>query len=265
MLQPLEKISDPKLLLAFDYDGTLSVPEFQNPPVDPHFFNCIKYLRKRHNAVWGICTGRTMIHMYDGFTEARFPFVPDFIVARERDLLFPNHLGRFVDDKVWLKESEKKHAKLFKKSKKVFKQVQEFITSETQGRWVSEPTDPAGIITKTEEEMDRVVEFLKTLKMPDELSHERNSIYFRFSHSDYSKGTCLREIGRRLGLPAEKTMAAGDNYNDLSMLNSEVARAVICPGNAKSEVIAHVQKLGGTVGQGKGSVGIMQAMSRYFA
>jgi len=221
MLQPLEKISDPKLLLAFDYDGTLSVPEFQNPPVDPHFFNCIKYLRKRHNAVWGICTGRTMIHMYDGFTEARFPFVPDFIVARERDLLFPNHLGRFVDDKVWLKESEKKHAKLFKKSKKVFKQVQEFIASETQGRWVSEPTDPAG--------------------------------------------TCLREIGRRLGLPAEKTMAAGDNYNDLSMLNSEVARAVICPGNAKSEVIAHVQKLGGTVGQGKGSVGIMQAMSRYFA
>jgi len=203
--------------------------------------------------------------MYDGFSEARFPFLPDFIVARERDLLFPNNLGRFVEDKDWLKVSEKKHTKLFKKSKKVFKQVQAFIAAETEGQWISEPTDPAGIITKTEEEMDRVVEFLKTIKMPDELSHERNSIYFRFSHADYSKGTCLAEIARRLDLPAEKTFAAGDNYNDLSMLQPEIAGTLICPLNAKPEVQTHVRHHEGTIGQGYGSQGIIKALSGYFS
>lgn len=49
-----------------------------------------------------------------------------------------------------------------------------------------------------------------------------------------SKGAALRELQRRLGVTAEETMAFGDYFNDLDMLNAAVWS--FCPENGHEEI-----------------------------
>ena len=60
----------------------------------------------------------------------------------------------------------------------------------------------------------------------------RNTIYFRFAHRDYTKGSALGAITRELGLGAQNCFAVGDHLNDLSMLNRSYAQQLTCPANA---------------------------------
>ena len=263
-LSPLEKPAQAQVLLGFDYDGTLAVDGVV-PEVSPHFFECVKYIREKHQAIWGICTGRSMFQLVEGFNEGQFPFLPDFVIAREREIYFPGNFGRWTADKQWNDTSEKLHGKLFKKSKRTLKKIQTYVEKETQGQWICQPGDPAGFISHDEAEMDRVVAFVEELKKPEELTHERNGIYMRFSHANYNKGTCLAELGRRLDILPSHTFAAGDNYNDLTMLTHEVAENLACPANSKEEIKAHVRSLGGHVGTKAGSEGIIQCLAKYFA
>ena len=48
------------------------------------FFELIRKLREEQGVIWGINTGRSMEHMVEGFMESRFPFLPDWVVAREQ-------------------------------------------------------------------------------------------------------------------------------------------------------------------------------------
>lgn len=99
-------------VLSFDFDGTLHDP-VAVPPVPPEFFEHIARLREMHGAVWGGNTGRSMPQLVLGFIESRFPFVPDWVVAREREIWFPNHFGRWLAHEKWNKKCEKDIAKLF--------------------------------------------------------------------------------------------------------------------------------------------------------
>jgi len=82
--------------------------------------------------------------------------------------------------------------------------------------------------------------------------------------SGYSKGTALSELSRLIGLDAASCFAAGDNYNDLSMLNPQHARMIACPGNALAPIKQIVHSRGGFVAARPASEGMMEALNHYF-
>ena len=93
----------------------------------------------------------------------------------------------------------------------------------------------------------------------------RNTIYVRFCHEAYSKGTALGELARLTGISRDEIFAAGDHYNDLPMLDGRHAAWVACPGNAVEAVKRAVREAGGYVAQGLCSDGIVEALRHFGA
>ena len=235
------------------------------PPIDSRLLDWIELLREEREMIWGVCTGRSMMHLMEGLSEG-VPFLPDFAVTRERELYFPNDFGRFVPDQEWAKKCDKDHKRLFKKIRKELKAVRQYVEEVAKGEWVEVPGDLAGVVLPDEEGMEGLLAEVERLCGGcRNLSYERNSIYLRFSHSDYGKGSALQEISRRVGVSPAEVIAAGDNFNDLSMLTAEVTSSPICPGNAVPEVKKLVQERGGRAGDSLASKGLVEALEGVFA
>ncbi len=265
-MPPLTVLPQPEnwnAVLGFDFDDTL-VDHDQTPLIASDFFDCIKWIRANYGAAWGICTGRSLYQLIEGFNEAKFPFLPDYVVVREREIFTPGDFGRWTPDEAWNTSCEKEHHKLFRKAKRPLKKIQKFVETETQGRWVSVEGDAAGIVASTVEEMDGILTFVKEVKTPPNLTYERNGIYLRFSHHEFSKGTCLVEVAKRWGQTPETILAVGDNFNDLSMLQPEVCASCGCPANAVQAVRDWVRERGGKVASKNTSHGVMEVLGHYF-
>ena len=96
------------------------------------------------------------------------------------------------------------------------------------------------------------------------LHYQRNSVYLRFCHVDYDKGTALAELGRLLEIPVGSIFAAGDHYNDLPMLDGRAAKHVACPANAIAAVKQTVRAAGGHVSAAEDGYGLVDALKRHF-
>lgn len=263
-MRKLPLVEKPGGILAFDFDGTMHSPEHQ-PPVDTRLLEWIEFLRDRKQSIWGICTGRSLMHLLEGLAEG-VPFLPDFVVTRERELYFPNRYGRFQPDDSWNNACDKAHKKLFKKSRRELKAVQVYVEEVAKGEWVETEGDLAGVVLPHEDEMPGLLDEIKRrCKGCADLGYERNGIYLRFSHSRYGKGPALSEIMHRSELSPQQVITAGDNFNDLSMLTPELSSCPICPGNAVPEVKVRVKHCGGVVGSSNASVGLVEAFEEIFA
>lgn len=251
---------EPAWLLAFDFDGTLAVPD-EKPPVEPEFFELIESMRKSHQIVWGVNTGRSLMFTAQGLAEARFPFLPDYLIVREREIYFPNEFGRWIPVADWNQRCEKDHRRLFRKHRRYLKQTQKWVESETAAVWGFQTEEPAGIVSSTAKEMDGIVARLdQELENYPMLSYQRNGIYLRFSHSDYHKGSAMAEVGRLIGVRASQTFAIGDSHNDLDMLDVSHAAHLACPGNACDEVKLRIDRSGGYLAEGVASAGVVEAL-----
>src|SRR5205823_14168892 len=122
----------------------------------------------------------------------------------------------------------------------------------------------AGLIAASEEEMDRVTEFIEGARAKEpKFNYQRNTIYLRFCHADYHKGAALAELARLIDIPRESIFAAGDHHNDISMLDGEVAGVPACPANAIEEVKAAVRSAGGYVAQREHGAGVREALRHF--
>ena len=249
-------------LFSFDFDGTL-VDEPPHPAVNPALNAFLEYV-KAQGGLWAVNTGRTLFQALDGIAQHQIRPLPDFIMAKERELYAPSQFNRWVDVGDWNQRCQKEHRRFLKTHRKLFKRVQKFLENETQAQWIEGMEETPGIITTSEEEMSHVCRFIEAETLHDEvISYERNSIYLRFSHAAYNKGTVLQELARHVDMPREKICAAGDNHNDLSMLCPTVADCRVCPSNAIQEVQAAVSAApGGIIGQGRASFGILDGIQR---
>ena len=99
---------------------------------------------------------------------------------------------------------------------------------------------------------------------PKNLSYERNSIYLRFAHSNYNKGTAAASLGELIGVPPTNTFVIGDNHNDLSMLDKEIASMIACPANSVQSVKDKVRKQGGYVASQNSGSGVAEAIRHFF-
>ena len=254
----------PQWLLAFDFDGTLVDPDAR-PPVDPQFFEVIERLRSSHHACWMINTGRSLLHTVEGLMQARFPFLPDVLIVREREIYRPNEFSRWVADNAWNKSCDKAHKKLFRKQRRVLGGIRKWIEFETAAVWGVQEGEPDGIVASTASEMDGIVAWIdQKIGHVSELSYQRNGIYLRFSHADYHKGTAMREVARQLGLSTDQAFAIGDSHNDLDMLDPAMASRIACPANAVEAVKAQVTARGGYVAQANASQGVVESLHRFF-
>jgi len=93
------------------------------------------------------------------------------------------------------------------------------VEQHTGAQWMDIEGEPAGIISRTEEEMAWIVNHITPMCAGEPLlSWQRNSIYLRFGHRDYQKGSSLSEVARIYQLAAADCFAMGDSHNDLEMV-----------------------------------------------
>ena len=253
-----------KPLLCFDFDGTLVDHEVHGP-VPPGLLDRIAALKQQREATWAINTGRSLFQAIAGITDHVVHPCPDFVIAKEREIYFQNQQKRWVDFGDWNRRCERAHVKLFRAHKRFFNRVRNYLQLHTAAEFVESKEEPAGIVAHDEAEMGRICAFLDEHRRElPELSYERNTIYLRFAHRDYNKGSALTELARMLEIPASDIFAAGDNHNDLSMLCGAAAGMVACPANAVPMVRETVRSAGGSVASARAGDGMSQALDHYF-
>ncbi len=206
-----------------------------------------------------------MPQVVEGFIESNFPFLPDWVVAREREIHFPNNFGRFAPHREWNDRCEKEIHKLFKKSKKALKLVRKEVEEHTGARYIEMDGEPAGLISRTEEEMEWIVDRIAPIigTVPD-LGWQRNSIYLRFGHRNYQKGSTLSEVARLFGLDTARTFAAGDSHNDIEMLSLEHSGYAACPANAVAAIRELIASRDGLITTAAHGQGIVEALRKAF-
>jgi hydroxymethylpyrimidine pyrophosphatase-like HAD family hydrolase len=250
-------------MLSFDFDGTLHHPA-DSPPVPAEFFDLIKLLREEHGALWCVNTGRSLPYLIEGFIESGFPFLPDWVVAREREIYQPNAMGRMIPHAGWNRRCEHEMHRLFDRASDFLKTIRHEVLEHTGAEWIAMDGEPAGIISRTEEEMDWICERINALVPPLDLGWQRNTIYLRFGHNAFHKGSSLGEISRLTGLTAKACFAIGDGHNDLEMLHPEYAASVACPANAVAEVREQVIANAGYVTNQRHGMGVAEALQHVF-
>jgi hydroxymethylpyrimidine pyrophosphatase-like HAD family hydrolase len=251
-------------VLAFDFDGTLHDPA-EEPAVPVEFFEMLLSLRHEHAMVWGINTGRSLAQMVEGFTESAFPFLPDWVVAREREIYLPAGFGRWLPLEEWNRTGERQIHDLFKRARSLMETIRHQVVEATGAQWIAMDGEPAAIIARTDEDMEWIVGKLHALASAEPLlSWQRNSIYLRFGHRDFQKGSSLSEVARHYSLGAPRCLAIGDSHNDLAMLDPRHAAMVGCPGNAVAEVQQHVAAIGGYVAQALHGAGVIETVRHFF-
>lgn len=251
-------------LLSTDFDGTLVCRTGESAFLDPKCMELIGQLQDS-GAVWAINTGRSVDLLESGLTDFSFPFRPDFILTSERDVFRPGSNGEkwqaFGD---WNERCARAHADLFSSSQSILAEVIDFVNQKTKARIIYEPEGPAGLITVSEEEMDRVTEFIEQARQKQpKFNYQRNTVYLRFCHDDYHKGAALAELARLIDVPRENIFAAGDHHNDISMLDGKIAAMPSCPANAIDEVKNAVREAGGYVAQSDHGAGVGEALEHF--
>lgn len=263
-MKPLESPALPGAILSFDFDGTLYHPAGR-PPVSLRFFATIERLRREKGALWGINTGRSIGHVVEGLVDGRFPFSPDWVVAREREIWLPNSAGRWVPLEPWNKECEREQHRFFKEVGHVLDAIRHEVEEHTGATWIEQPGDPAGLVARTEEEMAWIIGRVEALAAGEPfLGWQRNSIWLRFGHKKYQKGSSLAEVARHFGLTPAQSFAIGDSHNDFEMLSPGAAAMFACPSNAVPEIRKHVTSQGGHACLLDHSEGCVEAMEHFF-
>lgn len=251
-------------LLSTDFDGTL-VDHDATPPVSPTLFDAFSELRRR-GVLWAVNTGRELFHIEEGLREFGFPLEPDYVLTAEREVFHRKPDGRWHDYGDWNVRCIRAHDALFAQAKPLLADIRAFLERNGNAQPIFEGERMIGLATETDEQMDRVCEFLERERRRVPGFHfMRNTIYVRFCHEDYSKGTALGELARLIGIGREEIFAAGDHYNDLPMLDGRHARWVACPANAVHAVKTAVTQADGYVARAPCSEGIVEALRHFRA
>ncbi|KAB2641598.1 MAG: HAD-IIB family hydrolase [Verrucomicrobia bacterium] len=251
-------------VLAFDFDGTLHDPATQ-PTVPAEFSDLLHTLRRDHAVGWGINTGRSLAHLLEGLHESGISIQPDWVVAREREIYFCDSGGCWQPLDAWNQTCEAQIHGLFKHAGELLETMRHLVEHSTGAQWIAMNGEPAGLIARTDEEMAWIVSQLEVLASAEPLlSWQRNSIYLRFGHRDFQKGSSLSEVARHYALDASTCFAIGDSYNDLAMLDARHARMIACPGNAIADVKQHVALSGGYLAHASHGSGVIEALRHFF-
>ncbi len=249
-------------LLSTDFDGTL-VDHYEQPAVDPEFMEALGSLRAR-GVLWAVNTGRDFQFMLDGLREYGFPFDPDYVLTAEREVFHRGEGGKWQDFGDWNERCYRAHDELFTQAETLLSDIHAYLSREANAQPIYDGNRLIGLTAENEMATDRICAFLdrERTRVPG-FRYMRNTIYVRFCHEGYSKGTALAELGRLTGIAPDQIFAAGDHFNDLPMLDGRHARWVSCPENAVGAVKNAVLAAGGYVATRGCSAGVLEALRHF--
>jgi HAD superfamily hydrolase (TIGR01484 family) len=248
-------------LLSVDFDGTL-IRNWAPPPFPAELVEVLNQLR-RSGVFLAINTGRTIRLVEEALGLAGFPVRPDFALTSEREVFRWNG-SSWEDFGEWNSRCRKEHDALFAHCGALLEQIEQDLAP-TNARLYYEESRFSGVVSTTNDEMDEICRLIdaKSADFQD-FAYQRNSIYLRFCHSAYHKGAALGELQRLTGISSNETFAAGDNFNDLPMLNLAFARYLACPSNALENVKTAVRNQGGFVASEDSGFGVCKALRHFF-
>ncbi len=248
-------------LISTDFDGTLH-SDFGPTRIPEEVLQVIEQLREG-GAKWVINTGRDMQGVMEGLERSGVMAKPDGLVLVEREI----HLlegGRYRSVEAWNSACAEDHHGVFKKVRTDLARLTSWVQSRFNATVYEDAYSPFCLLAGNNADANEIHQYMEDYcqEVPG-LTVVRNSIYARFSHCGYNKGTSLDEVRRIFGMKVENTFAAGDHLNDLPMLLTKHAKYLAAPGNAVEEVKESVLKQGGYVSVKHEGHGVAEALN-YF-
>ena len=254
----------PSGLLCFDLDGTLVKKHgTPNSRFHPRFLDYLAELRSA-GFLWVINSGRSLNSIIGALSEYRIRLLPDFIIARESEIYRQGQLGRWEDFGDWNISARDDQRRFIKTHSRVFKRLKKAYSGD-HARFIESDDGQLSVITRSSRAMDTLCENMASISdtSPD-FGYQRNGIHLRFTHSSYHKGTALKELCRMVNVAPLHVFIAGDNDNDLPMLDTTYGARLACPANAIDRVKKTVLQANGYAGTAEASIGIMQALDFYY-
>lgn len=240
-------------LIGFDSDGRCS-PDFARALQDHH----------DQGGLWAVNTGRSLEHAVQGLRRFDPPVQPDFLLTCEREVYRRMADGQWESHGHWNETCRQRHEELYSLAEELYTLIAD--RAETRGgiEMIWEEGRLVGFVTRTEALMEA---FLKEVDLLSadfvDFAYQRNTVYLRFCHRDYHKGSALGELCRLEGVNPLRVLAAGDHYNDIPMLDGRHAAHTACPANAIDAVKHRVRLSGGFIAARNYADGIADAVAYY--
>src|SRR6516165_5786837 len=140
-------MSSPIRLLSIDFDGTL-VSRANEPVFNSQCMGLIRELQDA-GAIWAINTGRSVDLLEKGLAEFALPIRP----GQNGEKWEP-----FGD---WNQRCARDHADLFSSAGSVLAEFVDFVKNQTKARLICNSEGLEGLAAESEEEMDRITEFIR--------------------------------------------------------------------------------------------------------
>ena len=246
-------------LLCTDFDGTIFDDSASNP-ISERFLQFVKSFRD-NGGKWVISTGRGCHEMMATLEHHNIPVWPDYLSVVEREIyLFKN--GEYVSLEPWNQHCKQVHDDLYSRIAPLLPPLENWI-KDNYGDSIlyKDGYSPLCFIAKNNPEADIVLSRVKEhLASVSDVSLVRNDVYARLAHKDYHKGATLKELERVLNINAEEVCVAGDHYNDLTMLQKQLASYIITPANAIDLVKNVVKEQGGYIAKHTFGDGVVEGV-----
>ena len=245
-------------LLCTDFDGTLH-SDFTQPRVPVALQEKIGELQAS-GTQWIINTGRTLEDLQSGLEQAQLSVKPNYVVVVEREV-FKCVNGDYQPHSQWNEDCTATQAALFAKVAGQLPELFEWVKNHFDAQVYEDCWSPFCLIARNNADADAIQEYVNQHFANEPLlTFVRNDIYGRLSHAGYTKGTAMMEIARILNIPSTAILAAGDHWNDLSMLQPERAHWIIAPSNAITEVAEHVEAIQGFLASKECGEGVLEGL-----
>ncbi|QQY10799.1 MAG: HAD-IIB family hydrolase [Candidatus Xiphinematobacter sp.] len=249
-------------LLCTDFDGTLIDPFFQGQCTEE--FLSRLFCHQQDGGTWVINTGRSFTYTLEGLSKFRSPVSPEYIISLEREIYRRIPSGEWKYFSEWTEAGRARHKELMLQCRESLQEIYKQALRYHGVTIVREQEAFIGLIIPEEKTMRRfILELEDICRHFPKFSFQRNTIYLRFSHADYHKGSTLAELCRLINLSREAVLAIGDSYNDLPMLGGETASMCACPANAVAAVKQAVAHAGGFVASRTFASGVVEAMDHF--
>ena len=118
-----------------------------------------------------------------------------------------------------------------------------------------------------EDQADQFVQYIEEHYAANNSLHHWVGEDKRFiAHPSFiDKGRNLAEVLRITGLEPQQVVIAGDNVMDTKMMTPDLAGHCVCPENATDVTKQHVVAMGGEIGEGFASIGVIDAFNKLAA
>ena len=245
-------------LICTDFDGTLH-SDFTEPPVPKALQRKLKELQA-DGTQWVINTGRTLEDLQHGLDLADLSVHPDYVVVVEREIHRWDG-SKFQPHSEWNERCAATQAALFAQITDRLPEIFDWVNLHFTASVYEDEWSPFCLIAHNNADADEIQQFVeKQISNEPLLTFVRNDVYARLSHIEYTKGTALNEVARLLNIPCEGILAAGDHWNDISMLQPNCAQWIVAPANAITKVAQHVKSIDGFLANSDSGQGVLEGL-----